>query len=187
MGIPLLTPKPRVPEVSYRVPDLRILADEVSALLRTTVVSSAIQTLKSDSVLSDWIHRGLDLHRERRSDKCLFCEQPLPADHLGELEAHFNAEYERFLQRIDEKIQALEAVEEQATQVKIPNPAELYDDLRKAFIFTEEVFQRMFDAVRGYLAVLVEDLKRKRGEPFSTLSPSEAVPIFDAAAIDGLN
>jgi len=183
----LATPKPRVPEVSYRVPDLRILADEVSALLRTTVVSSAIQTLKSDSVLSDWIHRGLDLHRERRSDKCLFCEQPLPADHLGELEAHFNAEYERFLQRIDEKIQALEAVEEQATQVKIPNPAELYDDLRKAFIFTEEVFQRMFDAVRGYLAVLVEDLKRKRGEPFSTLSPSEAVPIFDAAAIDGLN
>lgn len=181
------TPKPKVSEVTYQVPALQGLADQVAALLRTTVVSSAIQALKDDSALAEWVRHGLGLHKERRSDKCLFCEQPLPAGRLSELEAHFNAEYERLVQRIDEQIRALEAANGHAAGVRSPNRAELYDDLKGDFDSAERAFRQVIDTVRTYLAVLVENLKRKRGEPFAALSLSEAVPTVDTAAIDRLN
>lgn len=181
------TPKPKVTEVAYRVPALQGLADQVAALLRTTVVSSAIQALKDDSALAEWVRHGLGLHNDRRSDKCLFCEQPLPAGRLGDLEAHFNAEYERLLRQIDEQIRALESANGQAAGVRPPNRAELYDDLHLDFDSAERAFRQMIDTVRTYLAVLVENLKRKRGEPFAALSLSEAVPTVDTAAIDRLN
>lgn len=181
------TLKPKVSEVTYQVPALQVLADQVAELLRTTVVSSAIQALKDDSALADWVRHGLGLHKDRRSNKCRFCEQPLPAGRLGELEAHFNAEYERFLKRIDEQIRALETANAQAAQVRVPNRAELYDDLGAAFDSAGEAFRQVIDAVRKYLAVLVENLKRKTSEPFAALSLSEAVPTADAASIDRLN
>lgn len=181
------TPKPKVSEVTYQVPALQILADQVAELLRTTVVSSAIQALKDDSSLADWVRHGLGLHKDRRSDNCRFCEQPLPTGRLGELEAHFNAEYERFLKRIDEQIRALETANAQAVQVRVPNRAELYDDLRADFDSAGAAFGQVIDAVRKYLAVLVENLKRKRSEPFEALSLSDAVPTADAASIDRLN
>jgi wobble nucleotide-excising tRNase len=181
------TPKPKVSDVTYQVPTLQVLADQVAELLRTTVVSSAIQALKDDSALAEWVRHGLGLHKDRRTDKCLFCEQPLPAGRLGELEAHFNAEYERFLRRIGEQIRALEAADAQAAQVRVLNRAELYDDLGGAFDSAGEAFRQVIDAERKYLAVLVENLKRKRSEPFAALSLSEAVPTVDAAAIGRLN
>jgi wobble nucleotide-excising tRNase len=181
------TPKPKVSEVTYQVPALQVLADQVAALLRTTVVSSAIQALKDDSALAEWVRHGLGLHKDRQSDKCLFCEQTLPAGRLGELEAHFNAEYERFLRRIDEQIQALEAANGQAAEARAPSRAELYDDLRSDFDSAERAFRQVIDAVRTYLGVLVENLKRKRGEPFAALSLTEAVPTVDTAAINRLN
>ncbi len=181
------TPKPKVSEVTYQVPALQGLADQVAALLRTTVVSSAIQALKDDSALAEWVRHGLGLHKDRQSDKCLFCEQALPGGRLGELEAHFNAEYERFLRRIDEQIQALEAANGQAAEARSPSRAELYDDLRGDFDSAERAFRQVIDAVRTYLGVLVENLKRKRGEPFAALSLTEAEPPVDTAAINRLN
>lgn len=181
------TPKPKVSQITYQVPALQGLADQVTALLRTTVVSSAIQALKNDSALAEWIRHGLGLHKDRQSDKCLFCEQTLPAGRLGELEAHFNAEYERFLRRIDEQIQALEAANGQAAEARPPSRAELYDDLRSDFDSAERAFRQVIDAVRTYLGVLVENLKRKRGEPFAALSLTEAVPTVDTEAINRLN
>ncbi len=181
------TPKPKVSEASCRLPNLQGLTDQVSALLRTTVVSAAIQALKDDSALAEWVRHGLGLHKERTSDKCLFCKQPLPEHRLGELEAHFNAEYERLLQRIDEQILALEAVVKQATGAMVPNRAELYEDLATDFDAAMQRFQLAVDGARQYLVELVENLRRKRTEPFAPLSLSVAVPTPDSMVVDRLN
>ena len=181
------TRKPKVSEVTYQVPALKVLADQVAEILRTTVVSSAIQALKDDSALAEWVRHGLVLHKERKSYKCLFCEQPLPEDRLVKLEAHFNAEYERFLQRVEEQIQALKSAEKQAAEVRLPNRAELYEYLQNDFDKACKAFERERDTVRKYISELVKDLKRKRDTPFETLTRSEAVPSVDAATLDRLN
>lgn len=181
------TPKPKVSEARYRIPALQDLVDQTSALLETTVVSSAIHTLKDDPALAEWVHRGLGLHKDRGSTTCLFCEQPLLADRLGKLEAHFNAEYEQFLRRIDEQIEQLKAENAAAAQARFPHQAEFYDHLKNDFRSAEAAARSAIEAVSTYLDVLVGNLKRKRSDPFKALSLSRDVPSLDAAAIDRLN
>ena len=102
------TPKARVAEVVYAMPDLKAIGDRVAKVLTETVVSAAIGALKGDPRLADWSREGLTLHRDRRAERCLFCEQPLPDDRVAALEAHFSAGHEQVLRRIDEQIRGLE-------------------------------------------------------------------------------
>ncbi|MCE2438673.1 MAG: AAA family ATPase, partial [Candidatus Latescibacteria bacterium] len=113
------TPKAKLSEIDHKLPDVSALAKEVSRVLETTVVSSAIQSLKEDDTLSTWVYKGLHLHRDRNSDRCLFCEQPIPEDRLLQMEAHFNVEYERFLNNLNEQIDKLEANLREAENVPL--------------------------------------------------------------------
>jgi wobble nucleotide-excising tRNase len=179
--------KLKVAEATYGLPDLQELADQAAALLRATVVSSAIQALKDDSSLAQWVRSGLGLHKQRESGKCLFCEQPLPDGRLGELEAHFNAEYERLLRRIDDQVLALQAAETQAANAQHPNRTELYDDLAGDFDVADLAFRQAIDAVQRYLRDLVENLGRKKAEPFAALSLGASVPTLDTTVVERLN
>ncbi len=181
------TPKPRLQEATYRLPSLEDLVKQTSTLLEKTVVSSAIQTLKDDPALADWVHTGLGLHKEKGSATCLFCEQALPTDRLSSLEAHFNAEYEEFLRRIDEQIGHLKDADSAAAHAVFPDPAALYDDLRSDYESAKADLQSGITTVRKYLEELVRDLKRKKSEPFTALSLTEDVPALDTAAVERLN
>lgn len=103
------SPKPQLSLLSYRTPAAQDVAEEVAEMLSVTVVSKAIEALKSDPQLSEWIRTGLNLHQKREADNCLFCEQPLTSTRLSTLEAHFSTEYENFLRRLDSKICELQA------------------------------------------------------------------------------
>jgi len=93
------------------------------------VVSAAIQALKDDAKLSSWVHTGLGIHQERKSEKCLFCDQALPQDRLVALEAHFSTEYEHLLRKLSEQIDTIELTIKVATDLSLSSTAELYDDL----------------------------------------------------------
>ncbi|MCK6483331.1 MAG: AAA family ATPase [Phycisphaerae bacterium] len=179
--------KPKVSEIAYRLPELQRLADDVSALLRTTVVSAAIDRLKDDSALAEWVRHGLGLHKEHESDSCLFCEQPLPERRLAELEAHFNAEHVLFLQKVDEQIRALESAEKLAAELSVPNRAELYDDLATDFDAADQALWLALDTARVFKGELVNALKGKKAQPFKAASLTASVPTVDAAVVDRLN
>ncbi|VVM08173.1 AAA family ATPase [Methylacidimicrobium tartarophylax] len=181
------TQKSTVLEVDYQPPHLQDLTEKVGTLLGTTVASAAIQPLKDDPNLAEWTRQGLGLHKERKSDKCLFCEQSLPKDRLAELEAHFNAEYGRFLKTIEEHILALESVVSQAADVKLPDRAELYDGLRAEFDNAEQEFRQVLDTVRKFLGQLIDALKAKQVQPFQASVFSAPVPAVGAAVVHRLN
>jgi len=179
--------KPKVSEVAYGLPQLPDLTDKVEALLGTTVVSAAIQALKDDSALAEWTRHGLGLHKDRKSDKCLFCQQPLPKGRLAELEAHFNAEYERFLQKVEEQIRALESTGKQAAELRLPDRAALYDDLITEYDAAEQALREALGAIQGFLGYLIKALKAKKAQPFKPLTMTVSVPVLDTAVVDCLN
>lgn len=179
--------KAKLEEVRYSLPDLATIDQDVSELLQTTVTSAAIEALKRDPTLAEWTRQGLALYRDRQTDRCLFCEQPLPKDRLAALEAHFNAEYERFLRRLDEQIQSLESARKQAAEVKMPNRAELYDDLAKDYDAAQQVLRHALDALQTFLGDLIQALSQKKAQPFRTLSLTASAPTVDSAAPDRLN
>ena len=181
------TRKPEVREIAYGLPQLQDLADEVTALLGTTVGSAGIQVLKDDATLAEWSRHGLGLHKERSSAKCLFCEQPLPAGRLANLETHFNAEYERFLRRIDEQIQSLEGDRKQAAELRLPDRAALYDYLATEYDAAEQALRKALDTVQGWLGDLIKTLNDKKAQPFKALAPAVFIPELDAAVVGRLN
>lgn len=181
------TPKPKVQEIRYTLPSLQQLTISVSDLLQETVVSTIIQALKDDPDLAGWTRKGLGLHKDRDSKKCLFCEQPLPAGRLEVLEAHFSAEYERFLVKLDEQIRHLQAASNQAARVELPDSARLYADLVTEYDEAKSAVQKALVHVHECLETLIQALKDKKAKPFDRVTLDVAVPPLEVDIIDRLN
>lgn len=181
------TPKDPVSEVQLRLPDLQRLTNTTRQLLQKSVVSSAIDALKTDPKLSAWTRDGLGLHQQRDADHCLFCEQPLPDDRMAALEAHFSAEYEQLSSQLDMQIGELEAGSRTLRQLSLPNRAELYEDLVADFDQAKTQLDASVTAITDYLATLVAALKDKKQKLFETQSLEVAVPDVQQSVIDDIN
>jgi wobble nucleotide-excising tRNase len=72
------SPKEPIPLVVFSFADIASLVTNVNSILPKTVVSKVIERLKIDSEVNLWVGEGLKLHREKKSDVCLFCEKLLP-------------------------------------------------------------------------------------------------------------
>lgn len=180
------TLKPKLQTTAYRYPDLQQFSDEVCQLLSTTVVSATIEALKDDSPLASWVYQGLGIHRDRNAGKCLFCTQTLPKDRLTTLEAHFSAEYEAFLGQIDQKIKAIQVATE-ATDVSLPNAAELYDDLASEYDTAKTAVESQLQGVKQSLDILAKALSGKRSRPFEAMQLDGTVAQPDPATIESIN
>ena len=181
------TPKPRLKKVLYQLPDLKTLARAIEDLLKKTVRSTAIPSLKTDAPLSKWIRDGLVLHKEHGNETCLFCEQSLPTARLSVLEAHFNTQYEDLLQAIDQQLRELQQAHQRTFAVELPSPAEFYEDLSSGFDVAATAFRTALQMIRGYLEALGSSLLEKKARVFDVMSITVPVPESSAAAVDSIN
>ena len=174
-------------ELAYALPDFNAITDCLLELLTTTVVSAAIEALKGDPTLADWTRQGLALHRDRNAERCLFCEQPLPKDRLGALEAHFSAQYEQIIQGIDQEINELKAASKASTELRLPTKANLYDDLGPEFQSSEAGLIDALVSARGFLDAAVQALEDKKRRVFEHVKLGLKAPPVDAGAVEKLN
>lgn len=181
------TPKTKVAELAYTLPNLNAIADCLSELLASTVVSAAIEALKGDPLLADWIRQGLALHRARNVERCQFCEQPLATDRLAALEGHFSTQYEQFIQRIDQEIDAIEALNVPSRELRWPTRTELYDDLGPEYQSAEAKLTNALEAVQGFLDGAVQALEGKKLRVFEHVDLELQTPKIDGSAADRLN
>ena len=181
------TPKPKLQPITYRLPALKSLADAVSDLLSTTVVSAVIQSLKDDPELSSWVHQGLGLHQDRHATKCLFCGETIPKDRLAALEAHFSTAYQEFLNKLDGQVAALRAALKTAADLLLPNAAQLYDDLSSEYEAAQAGLRDERDSARCVLEALVKALEDKRSRAFERVNLNVAVPELNTGVVDRLN
>jgi wobble nucleotide-excising tRNase len=179
-------PKPKVQILTYRVPALRPLVETMSELLSTTVVSATLRALKDDPGLSAWTRQGLGLHQERHAEECLFCEQALPSGRLAALEAHFNAEYEQFMKRLDDEISGINAIAAAASVLKLPSRAEFYDDLAAEYDSAEPALRQAIDLTKGFLNSLVQVVEDKKRRPFERIASTVAQPEVEAGVVERL-
>lgn len=181
------TLKPNVKEVTYCLPDFAAIRGKLSELLTTTVVSAAIESLKTDPSLSTWTREGLKLHRDRRAERCLFCEQPLPSNRLQALEAHFSAQYEQFMQNVDQYINRIQEESKKATELRLPNKAELYDNIATEFEVAETGLCDAMKATCRFLDAAVVALEDKKQRAFERVDMTLQEPQADADAVEKLN
>ena len=181
------TPKSKVAELAYALPDFNAITDCLSELLTTTVVSAVIEVLKDDPALADWSRQGLALHRDRNAKRCQFCDQPLPKDRLAALEAHFSTQYEQFIQRIDQEINELEAASKASVDLRLPTKAELYDHLGPEFQSPEAGLTKALESARAFIKDAVRALEDKKRRVFEHVKLELEAPPVDAGAVERLN
>lgn len=181
------SPKPTLPLMGYRLPNLSALLDAAAGLLAETVPSRVIESLKQDPQLSEWVQRGLELHVGRNADRCLFCEQPLPADRLAGLRLHFSEEYEKIQRRLDGKIKEIERISEASASANPPNHAQLYEDLAEPYVEAESALRAALEKARAFLETLIRKLKEKKQLTFDVVPIDVAVPEADPTVADRVN
>ena len=177
----------KVAELAFALPDFNAIEDRVSELLSNTVVTEVIDALRSDHELAQWIRTGLSLHRDRNAEGCQFCEQLLPEGRLKALEAHFSTEYEQFIRRMDLEIKALKAASEELAELRLPNKAELYDDLGPTFQVAENELNEAMASAQGFLDAAVQALEDKKRLVFETVTSQLEVPEVNVDAVAQLN
>jgi len=180
-------PKPILQIILYKMPMLRQMSDAAMQLLKATVVSTAIQSLKDDPMLSDWVHRGLDLHKDMQSNRCLFCEQSIPKNRMMELEAHFSTEYVRLLERLDEQIHNIRVESKNIEKLDLPKSAELYEDLSVEYETELSSLREALDLAKAFLDDLEKILTEKKGCVFKILDFNVAAPKIDSGCVSRLN
>lgn len=181
------TERARVQEVVYKPPLMKQLHEEVAALRTNNVVASVIQELKDDPPRGNWTREGLLLHKERESQVCLYCEQTLPIDRQAALEAHFSAEYSRFLQRVDELRGQLETIARDTAGVSLPDKAALYDDLGVKYETTALSFRQELAKLHEFAKTLIQSLEEKREQPFKSLGLDVSVPEMNSDFVNNFN
>jgi wobble nucleotide-excising tRNase len=181
------SPKSKLSEVTYRLPDIALASKSVAKLLETTVVSSAIQSLKDSAEVSSWVHTGLALQSKEKNANCLFCDQAMPKDRLAELEAHFSAEYEDLLKKLSNQATVIQSEIDAASGMKMPNTAELYNDLSSDFEKVAASLSGERDSAKLTLAALRDALDQKKDRVFERVTLDAEVPKLDANAVVALN
>lgn len=181
------TLKPKVDKVVYDFPNFSDIMENLSELLTATVVSEVIEALKVDTQLANWTRQGLVLHRDRNSELCQFCEQPLPRDRIATLERHFSDQYEKFMQRIVQEINKLNGMSQKAANIILPDKARLYSNLTSEYETQKANLKSALRSAQDFIDIAVQKLEIKKNKAFEQVSFNLQAPEASADIVEELN
>ena len=176
-------PQPSIETVVYELPVMQELVEFADQILQMTVGSEAIQSLQDDPTLSAWILDGVRIHSSRNSEQCLFCDQSLSLDRLERLQAHFDAEYEKFLSRIDDAIAGLTTELEAIDAISLPNRAQFYESLTQDYERLLDELNRSLGATKQFLEAVARELSEKKGRVFESYSLTNRDAVVDTSIV----
>ncbi len=184
------TPLPSIVLLPVDIPDALDLRNEVRDALSRTVVSSVIEQLAASPAVGEWVRNGLTLHTHGEdATTCKFCEQPLPASRLRRLEAHFNDEFRRFTQHLQNLAGRIESAANQLEQTNLPDARDLYPELRSDFESERRNYELNLGNLRQGLLALANAVKVKQSRVFESLDleglllGSDGIPVEDRSLL----
>ena len=178
-------PKP-IEQFRLTYPNTIALADKVNKLITQNLVVTSIEKLQKDSILSDWVAAGLNIHTARESKECLFCEQTLPSNRLSGLSGHFNNEFQQLIDTITSLSGKIDKEYQELKETKTPNSAALLESLREAYEKERKSYLAENEKILKYFDTLKSLLETKRKNPFSSVVNSQPVCVGNQGSIDRL-
>lgn len=134
----------------------------IAALLARTAQAGALHRLVEEPSIARWVEEGVAIHRQHGSDRCEFCDQPLPAERMARLAEHFGVEDQRLKNDIEAAGRTVRALGEGLTTLSLPARTALYSELRADFDAAAEAVEQAQAALAlkldGAAALLDEKL-----------------------------
>ena len=149
---------------------------EVSKLLKRKVIAETIHRLKDDPDLNKWTHDGYELHKTKDEEqKCLFCENELPADFMDSLSKHFSSDYEKLQLDIKCFITSLEGLKRQNAE---DTNHGLYPDLQVQYENYAKELNGIVGELDAWTGQAVKKLEEKYDNPLSKVSDCQSPADF---------
>lgn len=161
---------------AYAFPDVKDWVERVRRLLGRTASRDAIEQLTKDPELEGWIRSGVAHHADR--SHCLFCESPLQAKRLVQLQRHFADSYENLLRSIDSEIETLSRA---VLDPKLQDSGVILPICRPRYSSAQQRLTRALSATKKLQVELIESLTAKR----LRLEQATVVECDAGACVDG--
>lgn len=139
------------------LPDFVLLAGEVNELLNQTASQWAIERLKQNREVENWVRQGLLLHKD--ASTCEFCGGALTTARLEELRGHFSEEYENLVKEIEDKIRHINTI---SLNPVVPDEMRILPEFRQSF---SQITSQLYDWIQWATALrdqLIDALKQKQ-------------------------
>lgn len=170
-------PMGKLSEAHTALPEAVDLITTALRLLAATATSTVIDSLAEDASLSSWVSTGLSLHRHLNASSCLFCTEPLRAERVQQLEAHFNDRFKAFSREV-ETLESQLSRATQALQLKNqPDEKLMYPELRAGYREAVKACELQLERGRQALAALTATVGIKRQRMFEDLGLDQALAL----------
>lgn len=156
------------------LPDLVALTDRVSKVLNSTVVSNALESLKSDGAVESWVQQGLPLHQIGSHDhapagKCHFCDQVLTPQRVEALRQHFNDSYSRLTAELGSLGQAIHTATSRWSGSAKPMQEQFGKHMHEQYGRARDAVETQEKLAEDYLTALSKAIKAKESAAFEML------------------
>ncbi len=150
-------------------PKLNQFVEETKALISKRItVTDTIKELLEDSLLQNWVEKGIEYHRNKHN-KCAFCGNEIDPDRWKELDAHFSRESEELKQLIEAKISTIEGAKNQIGSY-LEDHKIIKDNFYTVFHSKfDDLFSKWEDIIAEYIEVadvLIEKLNERYTDIF---------------------
>ena len=176
----------KLEELSFSNADINELHSSTLVLIKKSVTTETVQDLESDSEVSDWIHRGLELHQARLTSNCLYCERALPGPRVDALARHFSEAYQKHFDALDLLIARVTEKRQSAPLVP-PNKNLIYSSLRTQYSERCTAAQASLETIDGHLQTLSRLLTEKRQYPLRVVDSPVGDPPNCEQELEDLN
>lgn len=150
---------------------LEQLALSVKSILEDSAPKSiSFPNLEKDSVLFDWVQKGISLHKD--STDCIFCTQPLPTDRISNLNSFYSKKLKEIQDAIEQTCKLIEA-EKKIIDVKFPNKKEVAETFQSEYEIAVQQYEIQKIIYKSKLTILEADLKTKGSNIFNPIEATE--------------
>ena len=149
---------------------LAVLVKRGKSLCVQAVKSKVVERFRQNPDIAEWVEHGIALHQTHSSNTCEFCDQVLSPRRLGILTAHFNEADKKLKEDIDRLLKALSRAEQSIIDLRLPDKANLYDELQGEYQFAADQFAAATDELLQQVSdfrASIEDKKAKTTESFT--------------------
>lgn len=147
----------------------------ISQIVKSILEDSApkaisFPTLEEDTVLFDWVQKGILLHKD--STECKFCTKQLPENRIEDLNSFYSKKLEEIQDAIKEAIKLIDA-ERKIIEVKFPNKKDIAEPFQSQYEIAINAYEAQKAIYKEKLSILEKDLKSKGSSIFNSIKSTE--------------
>jgi wobble nucleotide-excising tRNase len=137
------------------LPDINSFISQCHELLSRTATNQAIQALKKDSELENWLRTALNLHQE--TNTCRFCGGDIDQSIFESLRGHFDKEQEKLREDVNLLLNQIPEL----INYSIPQQSSIYPHLRSEYSKTVQELESWRQKFTSVLTTLRSRLQEK--------------------------